>query len=207
MTGQLPAGPLLIATHNAGKVREISALLAGSRWHCVGLPEGTPDFPEDGATFAENARGKALFYADHVGLAALADDSGLIIDALGGEPGIYSARYIDPAITQSERNRRVLEKLAGTPPVSRTARFTCHLVLALSGRVVYETTGTCEGHITEQACGDGGFGYDPIFRPAGHDRTFAQIDRDAKAQLSHRGHAVRAMIDFLQTWDPGVGVS
>ncbi len=200
-------GPLLIATHNVGKVREISALLAGTRWQCAGLPAGTPDFPEDGATFAENARGKALFYADRVGLPALADDSGLIIDALGGEPGIYSARYIDPAITPGERNERVLQKLTDTPTASRTARFTCHLVLALSGQVVHETTGTCEGHITEQVCGAGGFGYDPIFRPVGHARTFAQIDRDAKALLSHRGQAVRTMIDFLQTWDPALGVS
>ena len=198
---------LLIATHNAGKVREISALLAATPWQCVGLPEGTPDFVEDGATFAENARGKALFYADRVGMAALADDSGLIIDALGGEPGIYSARYIDPAITQAERNERVLEKLASTPAESRTARFTCHLVLAVPGRVVHETTGTCEGRITEQICGDGGFGYDPIFTPAGSGRTFAQIDRATKAQLSHRGKAVRAMIGFLQTWGPSIGVS
>jgi len=200
-------GSLLIATHNAGKVREISALLADTAWQCAGLPEGTPDFPEEGASFAENARGKALFYADHVGLPALADDSGLIIDALGGEPGIYSARYIDPTITQKERNQRVLEKLAGTPAESRTARFTCHLVLALPGQLVHETTGTCEGHITEQPRGDAGFGYDPIFTPDGHERTFAQIDREAKARLSHRGQAVRAMIDFLQTWDPSAGVS
>ena len=200
-------GRLLIATHNAGKVHEISALLAGTPWECVGLPDGTPDFPEDGSTFAENARGKALFYADLVQLPALADDSGLIIDALGGEPGVYSARYIDPTITQEERNRGVLAKLAETPTALRTARFTCHLVLATGPQVVHETTGNCEGVITAGAHGDGGFGYDPIFRPAGEERTFAQIDRDEKARLSHRGHAVRAMIDFLQTWDPGIGVS
>ncbi len=198
---------LLIATHNAGKVQEISALLAESPWQCAGLPDGTPDFPEDGATFAENACGKALFYAKYVGLPALADDSGLIIDALGGEPGIYSARYIDPGLTQAERSQCVLEKLASTPVEARTARFACHLALAVPGRLVHETIGTCEGRITGQAQGDGGFGYDPIFRPAGHTHTFAQIDRAAKAQLSHRGQAVRAMIDFLQTWDPSIGVS
>ena len=201
------SGPLLLATHNVGKVRELSALLAGTPWQCVGLPDGTPDFPEEGSTFAENARGKALFYAGLVGLPSLSDDSGLIIDALGGEPGVYSARYIDPAIAQEDRNHGVLEKLAGTPVASRTARFTCHLVLAAAERLVHETTGICEGRITARAHGDGGFGYDPIFRPDGHERTFAQIDRDAKARLSHRGHAVRAMIDFLQTWDPGLGVS
>jgi len=201
------AGSLLIATHNVGKVREISALLADTPWHCVGLPAGTPDFPEDGETFAENARGKALFYAGRAGLPALADDSGLIVDALGGEPGLYSARYIDPTITQVERNRRVLGKLADTPMGSRSARFACHLVLALREHVVHETTGTCEGTITQQTHGDGGFGYDPIFQPAGHELTFAQIDRDAKSRISHRGRAVRAMISFLQTWDPTLGVS
>jgi len=201
------AASLLIGTHNVGKIREIAALLVDGPWHCVGLPPATPDFPEDGQTFAENARGKALFYADREGLPTLADDSGLIIDALGGEPGVYSARYIDPAITQAERNRGVLEKLAATPRGARSARFTCHLVLALPGRVVHETTGVCEGAISEAVHGDQGFGYDPIFRPAGHASTFGQIDLDAKAQLSHRGQAVRAMIRFLQSWDPSLGVS
>jgi XTP/dITP diphosphohydrolase len=198
---------LLIATHNAGKVREIAALLAATPWTCAGLPEGTPDFPEDGETFGENARGKALFYADHVGMAALADDSGLIIDALHGEPGVYSARYIDPDLTQEVRNARVLERLATVADAARTARFTCHLALALPGHVVHEVTGSCEGAISRAPHGEGGFGYDPIFRPAGHAETFAEISPEAKAKLSHRGKAVRGMIDFLHSWDPEGGVS
>ena len=201
------ARSLLIATRNEGKIAEISALLDGSGWQCVGVPAETPDFPEDGETFAENARGKALFYAERLGLPALADDSGLVIDALGGEPGVYSARYIDPTLTPIERNAAVLEKMIAVGSDARTARFVCHLVLAQAANVVHETTGTCDGTITNSAHGAGGFGYDPIFRPAGHRRTFAEMDRAAKALLSHRGEAVRAMIDFLQTWHPGVGVS
>jgi XTP/dITP diphosphohydrolase len=201
------SGSLLVATHNASKVREIEALLAPTAWSCAGLPEGTPDFPEDGETFAENARGKALFYAEYVGLPALADDSGLLIDALGGEPGVYSARYIDPALSQPERNDLVLARIADVDDAERSARFMCHLALAVPGRGVHETTGVCEGSLARHVHGDGGFGYDPIFRPAGRSETFAEISREAKAGLSHRGQAVRAMIHFLQSWDPGSGVS
>ncbi len=135
------ARELLIATHNAGKVRELRDLLAGSGWTVRGLPEGTPEFPEDGTTFAENARGKALFYAERVGIAALADDSGLEVDALDGAPGVYSARFIDPQITQMERNEGLLEMLEDVEEPRRSARFVCHLVLALPGRVIHETTG------------------------------------------------------------------
>ena len=196
------ARELLMATHNAGKVRELRELLAGSGWTVRGLPEGTPEFPEDGATFADNARGKALFYARHVGMAALADDSGLEVDALDGAPGVYSARFIDPQITQQERNRGLLEMLEGVEDSRRSARFVCHLVLALPGRVVHESTGEAVGTITTAPSGGGGFGYDPVFRPEGCDRTFAEISRAEKSSLSHRGAAVRAMIEFLETWDP-----
>jgi XTP/dITP diphosphohydrolase len=191
-----------MATHNAGKVRELRDLLAGSGWTVRGLPDGTPEFPEDGTTFAENARGKALFYAGHVGMPALADDSGLEVEALDGAPGVYSARFIDPQITQRERNQGLLEMLRDVEESRRGARFVCHLVLALPGGVVHETTGEAAGTITTAPSGDGGFGYDPIFRPAGMDRTFAEISREEKSARSHRGAAVRAMIEFLETWDP-----
>ncbi len=196
-----------MATHNQGKVAELRELLRDTGWTCGGLPDGTPDFPEDGDTFGENARGKALFYAEHVGAVALADDSGLMIDALDGEPGVYSARYIDPAISQEERNAAVLDRLRGIPPQQRGAQFVCHLVLARSGDVVRETTGVCQGAITNRVHGDGGFGYDPIFRPAGHTPTFAEMPRATKSALSHRGQAVAAMVDFLRNCEPEPGVS
>ena len=195
---------LLIATHNRGKVREIAALLAGTRWTLTGLPEDLAEFEETGETFAENSRGKALHYAGALGLPALADDSGLEIDALDGEPGVRSARYIDPNIPQSRRNLLVLKRLVDVADVERTARFVCHLTLADEGRIVHEVTGRCEGRITRSARGAAGFGYDPIFVVEGEDesRTFGEMLQKEKARYSHRGRAVRAMAEFLATWDP-----
>ncbi len=195
---------LLIATRNAGKVAELRELLSGTGWQLSPLPEGAPVYEETGATFADNARGKALFYAAHTGLPALADDSGLVVDALGGEPGVHSARYLDPDMPQPERNRALLERLRHVPGPDRTARFVCHLALALpDGRLVHETTGVCEGLIATEPRGQGGFGYDPIFFSPEAGRTFAQLSRAHKSALSHRGRAVRAMARFLRGWDPG----
>lgn len=193
---------LIFATGNPGKVREMRDLLADQDWEVEALPEDTETFEETGSSFAENARGKALFASERTPWPVLADDSGLVIDALDGEPGVRSARYIDPEISQEERNRRVLEKLEGVPPEERTARFVCHLVLARRGEVVHETTGTCEGRIHDRQAGDGGFGYDPIFLVPELDRTFAQIPRKEKSARSHRGRAARDMARFLAGWDP-----
>jgi XTP/dITP diphosphohydrolase len=193
---------LLLATTNPGKVAEIAELLSETDWQVVPLPEGVPEYEETGATFADNARGKALFYSQWTGLPALADDSGIEIDALGGEPGVYSARYVDPDIPQSRRNEVVIERLAGLPPEERGARFVCHLVLAVGDRVVHETSGTCEGIIADALRGEGGFGYDPIFLVPELGRTFAELSRDQKSALSHRGRAVRPMVEFLRRWRP-----
>lgn len=193
---------LLIATHNAGKVAEIARLLEGGPWRLRCLTDDDPDFPETGATFADNARGKALFYATHAGLPALADDSGLQIDALGGDPGVYSARYIDPEMSQAARNLAVLERLRDVPTAKRGAGFVCHLVLALPGSVVHETIGACRGAIAEVPRGDRGFGYDPIFLSPELGKTFAELSQDEKSQLSHRGQAVRKMVGFLRQWSP-----
>lgn len=196
---------LVVATHNQGKVTEIRGLLEGLGWQVRALPDGTPEYEETGDTFAANARGKAVFYARHTGLPALADDSGLQIDALGGEPGVRSARYIDPSLTPAERNRAVLERLADVPEQERTARFVCHLALATAAGVVHETVGTCEGRIARQPRGEGGFGYDPVFLVPDLARTFGEITREEKARLSHRGEAVRAMVEFLRSWEPPEG--
>lgn len=197
---------LVVATHNRGKVTEINELLDDSGWTVTGLPDGAPEFPETGTTFADNSRGKALFYAALTGLPSLADDSGLRIDALGGEPGVYSARYIDASMPQSQRNLEVLARLASVPDERRGARFLCHLTLALPGEVIHETVGTCEGRIGRQVRGDGGFGYDPIFVLPDLGLTFAELTRQQKSARSHRGNAVRDMVRFLRQWrGPGGG--
>jgi XTP/dITP diphosphohydrolase len=193
---------LILATRNAGKVREMEALLAGSAWSLERLPEEIGELTETGATFAANAREKALFAAARLPYPVLADDSGLQIDALGGEPGVRSARYIDPDLDPAARNRAVLDKLREVPDAQRTARFVCHLVLAHDGAVVHEVTGTCEGTIARQPRGNGGFGYDPIFVVPELGRTFAEISREEKSSRSHRGVAARAMAAFLRDWRP-----
>lgn len=194
---------LLIATTNRGKVAELERLLAGSGWRVRPLPADVEEFEETGTTFAENARGKALWYCERLGLPALADDSGLVVDALGGEPGVYSARYIDPGIDQATRNRKLLERLADEPDERRTARFVCHLALADRRRVVHETTGVCEGRITHAPGGSGGFGYDPIFFSPELGKTFAEATRDEKAAVSHRGRAMRDMVEHLSPRSSG----
>jgi len=193
---------LVFATRNEGKVVEMLALLESSSWAVERLPDTVSEYEETGDTFADNARGKALFAAAALGMPVLADDSGLEIDALGGEPGVRSARYLDEGMTPTERNDAVLEKLAGTPDELRTARFVCHLTLAHGNRIVHETTGVCEGSIGRQQLGDQGFGYDPIFIVPDLGATFAEIDREQKSARSHRGIAVRAMAEFLRTWRP-----
>ena len=193
-------GELLIATHNRGKVAELEALLAGSGWRLQPLDPDVPEFVEDGETFADNSRGKALYYAQVTGLPALADDSGLEIDAIGGDPGVRSARYLDPDMPQARRNLEVLALLSDVPEPERGARFVCYLTLAYQGRIVHETVGTCSGRIATAPRGDGGFGYDPIFVWPATGRTFAELSREEKSGLSHRGRAVREMAEFLSGW-------
>jgi len=193
---------LLLATTNPGKVSEIAEMLADTDWQVVPLPAETPEYEETGDTFGANARGKALFYSQRTGLPALADDSGLEVDALGGEPGVYSARYIDPDIPQSRRNEIIVERLAGVQNERRDARFVCHLVLAVGERIVHESTGVCEGRIAAAPRGDHGFGYDPVFEVVELGRTFAELSREQKSALSHRGRAVRVMVGFLRQWRP-----
>lgn len=193
---------LIFATRNEGKVGELMALLQDSAWSVDRLPERIAEYEETGDTFADNARGKALFAAAHVDTPVLADDSGLEIDALGGEPGVHSARYIDAELAPAERNAAVLDKLRQTPESQRSARFVCHLVLAFGSAVIHETTGVCAGTIGFEARGDGGFGYDPIFVVPDLGTSFAEMSRRQKSARSHRGKAVRAMAAFLRTWKP-----
>lgn len=178
---------LLIATRNAHKLAEIRTMLPGI--DLVGT-EGWPHVPdpeETGDTFEANARIKAEAWCAATGLPALADDSGLEVEALGGAPGIRSARYAGAHGDTAANNAKLLRELAGH--TDRSARFVCALALALPGRPTRTLRGVCEGRIAESASGAGGFGYDPLFVPEGHDRSFADLPAEVKATLSHRARA------------------
>jgi XTP/dITP diphosphohydrolase len=186
---------LLFASSNQGKIFELQALL-GAGWvvkSAKDFPE-IPEVDEDRDTFEGNSAKKAHTFAKATGLWALADDSGLVVDALDGRPGVYSARY---APTEKERIEKLLKDLDGVPTERRTARFKCVLCLAQPSGAEHFTTGTCEGSIGFAPKGTHGFGYDPVFvLPNG--KTMSELTRDEKSALSHRGHAFRAILPLLQ---------
>ncbi len=194
---------LLIATNNRGKVREYRELLADLPFE-ITFPaqEGlTLTVEETGRTFAENARLKAVAFARASGLLTLADDSGLEVDALGGAPGIYSARYAGPRASDADRICKLLNALADTPPGRRTARFRCVIALARPDGTVHTVAGTCEGEIGFAPRGEHGFGYDPIFLVAGYKgRTMAELPPEEKNRISHRAKAVAAARPLLLAW-------
>jgi XTP/dITP diphosphohydrolase len=196
---------LVIATNNQGKLREFRALLAGS-----GFELATPgdlghrfDVEETGRTFAENAALKALAAARLTGNLSLADDSGLEVDALGGGPGIFSARYAGGGRTaegmaEEEQCRIVLRELEGVPDARRTARFRCVIAIATPAGDVEVAEGAFEGRIGHELRGDNGFGYDPIFLVAGRDVTSAELPPEEKNVISHRGQAARKALELLK---------
>ncbi|GAB4568139.1 MAG: RdgB/HAM1 family non-canonical purine NTP pyrophosphatase [Anaerolineae bacterium] len=190
---------LLIATHNAGKLREYRQLLADLPLQVVELAHVgiTEDVPEDGDTFAENARAKALAYARMSGLWTWADDSGLEVDALNGEPGVMSARYGGPGASDEDRYRLLLQRLEGVPEHKRTARFRCVIALASPQGEVHLAEGVCEGRITTEPRGQGGFGYDPVFFVPELGRTMAELTAEEKNAISHRGRAAREAREVL----------
>ena len=161
---------------------------------------GMPDVEEDGSTFEENARIKARSIIDKVpaGAWVLADDSGLVVDVLDGEPGVHSARFAGPSANATANNIKLLHLLQGIPQEDRTARFRCALCFMNreSGPIIF--TGNCEGHIMTQPSGEEGFGYDPLFRPVGYDGTFGDLPSEVKNSLSHRGKAVEEWADFVR---------
>lgn len=191
---------LLVATTNAGKLREIRLLLSGMPVELTTLRDLDPiDEPEEtGATFEENARLKALYYASRSGLATVAEDSGLIIDGMDGEPGVRSARFLRPDASYPERFAEIFRRLAEPPIKNRAARFVCALAVAEDGRIVYEARGTVEGEIAHEPRGERGFGYDPIFYFPPYDATLAEVADEAKLAVAHRGQAFRALADWLQ---------
>ena len=183
---------LILATENEHKVREIRELLRGLDVEVahLGELEDPPELTETGETFEENAREKALACAVATGELSLADDSGLMVDALGGEPGVRSARYAGEGASQQDLIDRLLHELDGTLLCDRTARFVCALSLCGPEGEIGRWIGTVEGLITLEPRGDGGFGYDPVFLYPPAEMTFAEMEPEAKNAVSHRGRAL-----------------
>ncbi|MBK8481960.1 MAG: XTP/dITP diphosphatase [Proteobacteria bacterium] len=195
---------LVFATRNAGKLRELRELLvtlpAIEIFSLDDFPKAPEALPETGETFAENAQQKAVAALHATGLAALADDSGLEVAALGGRPGIHSARYAGPAATDADRVAKLLRELADVPEAERVARFRCVIALVTPERpdVAELREGCCEGTILRAPRGDQGFGYDPVFFVPALGRTFAEVSGAEKHRHSHRGHAMQAIAALLR---------
>lgn len=185
---------LLLATRNRKKMEEIQRVLLHPDLVLLSLDDfpDCPEVEEDGETFQENAMKKAREVAQYTGLTALSDDSGLIVDGLGGAPGVHSARYAGDKATDTMNVTKLLTELAALPHAPRTARFQCDLVLANPHGPMLSFTGTVEGHISPTPQGSNGFGYDPVFIPAGYTNTFAQMKAAQKDSMSHRGRALAA---------------
>lgn len=201
---------LLVASGNPGKLRELRALAEGLPVEVVGpdaLPGGLPEVEETGATFAANAALKALAAAQHAARVwggepwALADDSGLCVDALGGAPGVRSARFAGATGPDRDaaNNRLLLERLRGVPPERRGAAFRCAIAVARPGAIVLTAEGEVRGRVLDAPDGDGGFGYDPLFYHVESGASFARLAPAVKAAVGHRGRAMSALRDALAT--------
>ncbi|HET9267322.1 MAG TPA: non-canonical purine NTP pyrophosphatase [Vicinamibacterales bacterium] len=203
---------LLVATTNADKAREIAQLLRGVPVSLLTLADApaVAEPVETGDTFEANARLKATYYDEHVAaplraaragtrILTVAEDSGLAIDALDGEPGVYSARFLSPSATYPERFAAIEACLAARPDAPRTARFACALAVVEHGHVLFETRGTIEGVIAREAKGSAGFGYDPIFEYPPFGKTLAEVSEPDKLAVAHRGHAFRSLGEWLRS--------
>jgi len=190
---------LLIATRNPKKAEELRRILKDTGIVIRSL-EDFPDCPEvteDGETFLENAAKKAITAARHTGLITMADDSGLVVDALGGRPGVYSARYAGEGADDQSNNRKLIAELAPFNNNERRARFVCVIALASREGLIATFEGTVEGTIAKGPRGDKGFGYDPLFIPEGLDKTFGELDGSVKDSISHRGMALNRLKGYL----------
>jgi XTP/dITP diphosphohydrolase len=201
MTAAAPQFDLVIGTHNRKKGLELAELLAPRGFHVSTLA----DFPnaieviEDGDSFAANAALKASQQARHLDRWVLADDSGLVVDALGGKPGVYSARFAGPSATDDDNNRHLLAELGNTPLEKRTAHYVCHVAVAdPSGTIRATTEDICRGRIRFKRAGSNGFGYDPLFELIEYHRTFGELGPTVKQILSHRSRALRAILPQLE---------
>lgn len=193
-------GILLVATTNPHKVREIVGILHGLPISLKTLRDvpGVTIPKETGSTFAENAREKALHYARATGLLTMAEDSGFEIEALDGDPGIYSARYLRPGATYPERFDAIYDELRTRHVKTSAARFVCALALASGEKIEFEARGIVEGQLAARPAGEGGFGYDPIFFYPPYGRTFGEVSPEEKEAVSHRGRAIRALRAHLE---------
>jgi len=193
---------ILLASSNPGKLAEFQALAAaaiGAIPKIELFPElaSLPQFDESAPTFAENAAGKAAYYSRFTQLSVLADDSGLVVPALGGAPGVLSARYAGPGASDVDKIKKLLEEMKGKIGIARTARFVCVLAAAHGGRVFAVTSDFVQGVLLESPRGADGFGYDPIFYVSEVGKSFAELSREEKNHLSHRGKAFRRMLRAL----------
>lgn len=192
---------LLVATHNQGKVVEFKEMLADLNigWQSLDDVQVTEDVEENGDTFEANAVLKARSYAAKTGLITLADDSGLQVDALGGDPGIFTARYGGEGLSHQQRYQLLLRNLDGVPWERRTARFRCVIALAApDGTILGTAQGVCQGMIALEPAGSGGFGYDPVFYLPEWSLTMAEVGSAVKHQISHRGRALQAIEPLLR---------
>jgi len=195
---------LLIATTNPGKVAEFRKLLAGLPIRVIGpedLTQDVPDCIEQGSSFCENAGIKARHWFNHSGLASLADDSGLAVEALEGAPGIYSARFAGDGATDKNNLEHLLESLHGVDQSERGASFICCLALCRTNSSLVIFQGRCDGVILDHPRGRGGFGYDPVFYYPPLGKTFAQLDPVKKNRVSHRGRALQSFREWLSKND------
>jgi len=195
---------LVLATRNAKKLAELDRLLASAGLDVEILGSDAfsdlPEIEETGSTFAENSLIKARAVAAHTGLIAIADDSGLCVDALNGQPGIYSARWAGQGATDESNLDLVLEQIREVEPARRTAHFACAAALVLPSGEEYVVQGQVNGVLLTQRRGVGGFGYDPIFLPDGFDITTAEMTSDQKDAISHRGQAMRALVPLIRDY-------
>lgn len=198
---------LLVATGNPGKLREVSQILTGMPFEVLSLKDLgiSMEVEETGATFAENAILKAEAYCASAGVLTLADDSGLVVDALGGRPGVLSARYGGEGLTDPQRVELLLGEMDGVPWEKRTARFRCVIALAWPGGRLETVEGAVEGIIQYEPEGSNGFGYDPIFHLPERGCTTAQLETSDKNRISHRGQAVRKAAKLLMEMGVAAG--
>ena len=191
---------LVLATRNAKKLRELEEILAATQLDITlePLPESAPDVVEDGLTFAQNAVKKARSAAEATGLPAVADDSGLCVDALNEMPGVLSARWAGSGKDDAANLSLVLDQVRDVPDIHLGAHFACAMAIALPGGEDRVVEGRMDGSLVREPRGDGGFGYDPAFLPDGHDLTTAEMPAADKHAISHRGHALRALVPVLR---------
>jgi len=195
-------GVIVVASGNRKKARELEELLRGTRWQVKSLADfpGIEEPEETGTTFEANARLKAQYYAERTGHVCLADDSGLVVDYLNGEPGVNSAYYAGPQKDDAANNAKLLVALEDVPWHLRTARFVCCAAIAFPGSSeVHIERGEVEGHIAAAPFGNHGFGYDPLFVPLGYEETFGEMDPELKHRLSHRGRALARIKAWLES--------